>query len=542
VAVDIGGQPLPVARTTAPTQGAGTPAGVTLGERASFTVSVDTRAWEPGERPIRVLARDGTGAEASLTGTVDILPYELAPARLGDIVADAAAGRPVLSCDDPPLDGTFEAHAQLRVRGWAYARGNLDAVLVSLDDGPRQPVRRGAPRPDVADQIGPDAADAGWELVLDVRELDEGEHRLTVVAVGGDGRTVGVEGTIRSRRDPRPEQDDGKGVGIPERFVPEELRGHLIDAEHQARYRWAAALAVGSEVLDAACGVGYGAEILVNSGARRVVGLDLSAEAVLNARERVGGAAEFILGDLRRLPFEDDAFDLITCFEAIEHVVDGHVVLDELRRVLRPTGVLLISSPNREVFTPGNPHHVHEYTPAELEAALGARFAHVRLHRQNAHLASLLAGESAFTAQGAVEPLVAEVRKLVTAPTELYTVAAAGEAELPALPDVVTLGGVFEVRQIMEFAWAWEERAIVAEADAAASRGEQQLAALARERAEELVEDSEARLRAAESAQAQLEAVRSSASWRLTAPLRQVAGAARAPLRRATDAARRRAR
>lgn len=468
---------------------------------------------------------------------LQLTPYVLAPHRLDDAVADAAAGRPVLFCDEPSLDGSFEAHGRLLVRGWAFARGGLDVVLVLLDDDPPQRATLGGRRPDVANRVDPDAAHAGWDLVLDVSELPAGTHRLTVVAVGCDGRAVGVEGTILTSSAPPPARSAGEDGGIPERFVPEELRGHLIDAEHTARYRWAAAIAADAEVLDAACGVGYGAEILGGAGARRVVGVDYDAEAILNARERCGEPAEFTVGDLRQLPFEDDAFDLITCFEAIEHVVDGDAVLDELHRVLRPAGVLLISSPNRRTFTPGNPHHVHEYTPDELEAALAARFANVRLHRQNAYLASLLAGEGAFTAQAATEPLAAEVRKLVATPTELYTVAVAGDAQLPALPDVLTLGGVFEIRRLLEYAWGWEERAISAEADAAASRGEQQVSALARVRSEELAEGAEWALEATRAAlldvesdlshaRAQLAAVRTSKSWQVTSPLRRITSAA----------------
>ena len=135
-----------------------------------------------------------------------------------------------------------------------------------------------------------------------------------------------------------------------------------------------------------------------------------------------------------------------------------------------------------------------------------------------------MAGDEAFAAEGGEDILAAEVRKLSVTANELYIVAAASDAPLPELEDVVVLGGIFEVRQFFEAAWQWEERAIAAEADAAASRTERGIETLARDRAQALVEESE---QARRELQAQLDALRSSKSWLLTAPLRQATGAAR---------------
>jgi len=529
VTVEVDGQAVPVLPSLNSPVGAEEAAPTIPAEQAGFEVQVDTSGWDRGPHAISILARDAAGAETLRRGTVDVLPHRLAPTLLGEMVAEVEAGRLVLACDEPALDGTHEASDRhLAVRGWAYGRGGVEAVLVSFDGRWRRPAQHGRARSDLSLTFGPDAGRSAFELLIDLEGVEEGEHWLAVVALGPDGQAVGLEGTVRT--EPPENRPIARRVGpygepdVAERFVPEEFRGKLVEAEHQARYRWAARIAGDAEVLDAACGVGYGVAILAAAGARRVVGLDRSSEAVLNARERAGEAGEFVLGDLRRLPFEDASFDLVTCFEAIEHVVDGDEVLDELRRVLRPDGVLLVSSPNRDVFTPGNPHHVHEYTPEELRAALAARFAQVRLHRQQAHLASLLSGDQAFDAVGGEEQLVAEVRKLTAAREELYTVAVASDATPPELGDVVMLGGILEVREFFEAAWYWEERAIAAEADAAATRAERDIAIIARERAEELAEESE---RERQHAEAQLEAVRTSKSWQVTAPLRGATEAAR---------------
>ena len=520
VTATIDGQPVPVVTGAETTARADARPNISEPAGAGFEIRVDTSAWERGEHEIRIVARDGAGGETSRTGTLDVLPHQIAPTSLPRMVADIADGRPALACDQPTLDGSYEAGDRLAVHGWAFALSGIEAVLVSLDGRWRQPAEYGRKRADLIGSMHSDAGNAGFELLVDISDVEDGEHWLTVVALARDGQAIGVEGPIRTRHRNRPQSrslgQDAKPE-MAERFVPEEFRGHLLDAERQARYRWAARLARDAEVLEAACGVGDGAAILVEAGARRVVGIDPDAESIFNARGRAGEVAEFLLGDLRALPFEEGSFDLVTCFEAIEHVVEQDAVLDELRRVLRPDGILVVSSPNREIFTAGNRQHVHEYKPDELQAALGRRFAKVRLHRQHAHLASLLAGDETFAAEDGRAPVPAEVRKLSAAPAELYTVAAASDADLPALDDIVTLGGVFEVRKLLEYAWAWEDRAIAAEADAAANRAELNIARLARERAEAHSEESErARQR-----------VITSKSWTVAAPLRRATEAVR---------------
>jgi len=182
---------------------------------------------------------------------------------------------------------------------------------------------------------------------------------------------------------PVPEQN-GEARPSPERFVPATMRGSTIQAEHEARYRWAATSVSGKDVLDAGSGVGYGTRICLEAGARRAIGVDASEHAVADATALArGSSAEYIVGDLRELPVADDCFDVVVCFEAIEHVAETDSVLDQLRRVLRKDGVLLISSPNRGVYPGGNPHHLHEFTADELEEALARRFVTVALYRQS---------------------------------------------------------------------------------------------------------------------------------------------------------------
>jgi SAM-dependent methyltransferase len=259
-----------------------------------------------------------------------------------------------------------------------------------------------------------------------------------------------------------PTGEAGSGDELfPERFVFGEMHG-LIEAEHLARYRWASTQVAGRRVLDAGCGVGYGSVLLSAAGAAQVTGVDISEAAVeQSARSAAGSAAasaSFVVGDLAALPFAEDSFDVVVCFETIEHVLDQERALDELRRVLAPNGLLAISSPNRDVYEEGNPFHTHEYTPAELRSALAERFANVRLERQQAWLASLVCDDGMLGADDPEQQLELDARKAAGIDTgrETFTLALASDAELPA-------AGAVAIFTSLEELDTWRERARSAE-------------------------------------------------------------------------------
>jgi SAM-dependent methyltransferase len=169
-------------------------------------------------------------------------------------------------------------------------------------------------------------------------------------------------------------------VNAPERIVPDETEPGIV-ALHLKRYEFARPSCVGKVVLDAGCGVGYGTAFLAER-ARRVVGVDLSEEAISYARSRYGAPnVDFVVGDLLRLERPDDAFDVVCAFETIEHLPDQEAFLDEARRVLRPGGALFLSTPPAGAAAP-NPFHEHELSADELERLLRSRFAHVELYGQ----------------------------------------------------------------------------------------------------------------------------------------------------------------
>ena len=312
----------------------------------------------------------------------------------------------------------------------------------------------------------------------------------------------------------------------PERFDPAGSNGELVEAEHRARYWWAADFVEGKDVLDAGCGTGFGTAMLGECRPARLVGVDIAPEALERARVLAPAADDLVQGDVRELPFEDSSFDVVVCFEVIEHIERQDDALDELRRVLRDGGSLLISSPNRDVYTPGNPHHVHEYVPAELEAALRSRFENVALFRQHQWLGTSIRGD--HPAGGSWR--VAGVGEQPEPGDETYTLALASSQTIDPREPLAVVGREFEVRwwneQVANLRRALEEarssdagaRAELAEASRRILDLEQKLARLPE------MEHQVAQLQA-EAAEVEIHRqivrdMKASPSWRVTAPLR----------------------
>jgi len=169
--------------------------------------------------------------------------------------------------------------------------------------------------------------------------------------------------------------------------VAERFQGaNVIDAgrlspywgEHAARYVFSLAFVENKVVLDIACGTGYGIAILKKQ-AKHVIGVDVDPEAAGEALGECDDRADVLLGDGLGLPFADAKFDVITSFETLEHLHERAKFLTELARVLRPDGVLLLSTPNANYSVPvngkpSNPFHIHEYTPQELRRELEVKF------------------------------------------------------------------------------------------------------------------------------------------------------------------------
>lgn len=173
--------------------------------------------------------------------------------------------------------------------------------------------------------------------------------------------------------------------------VVEGVSPERIWLDHVARYEFASGYTKEKNVLDISCGTGYGSRILYDRGARGVIGIDISIETINFASIKYKTKdLEFKVGDIQNIDFPANYFDVVTCFETIEHVNSQEKVFKELQRVLKPRGLLIISSPNRTVTSPyksindspDNPFHTKEYATGEFISALENYFSILDIYGQ----------------------------------------------------------------------------------------------------------------------------------------------------------------
>ena len=133
----------------------------------------------------------------------------------------------------------------------------------------------------------------------------------------------------------------------------------------------------GQRVLDVGCGDGALAGVVVERLNCAVTGVDTSRLAIDFARREFaerGYLGEFHLIDGYRYDFAAEPFDAVVCSDVIEHVQEPRTMLDEIRRVLRPGGVLVVTTPIRFTETPLDPMHVKEWFVGEFVAFCGEVF------------------------------------------------------------------------------------------------------------------------------------------------------------------------
>ena len=154
-----------------------------------------------------------------------------------------------------------------------------------------------------------------------------------------------------------------------ERTIPGLAEENYWFRRHEVVYARLADRCAGREVLEAGCGEGYGADLIADV-ARRVIGLDYDEATVAHVRARYP-RVDMRHGNLASLPLADGSVDVVVNFQVIEHLWDQGQFVAECLRVLRPGGLLLMSTPNRITFSPGrdtpvNPFHTRELNAAEL--------------------------------------------------------------------------------------------------------------------------------------------------------------------------------
>lgn len=213
--------------------------------------------------------------------------------------------------------------------------------------------------------------------------------------------------------------------------------------EHLHRYGLACQLAVDRAVLDIASGEGYGANLLSKT-AERVLGVDISKEAIEHARskylgDRLTQNLDFAIGSADAIPATDATFDLVSSFETLEHHDKHDEMMREIKRVLRPSGFLIISTPAKENYTDlsktVNEFHVKELYTNEFISLLCRYFGYVRLYQQQVgYFGLIVPADGHATSSACFEGDFEAVHKHASLPRPIYNVAVASDCELPSIP------------------------------------------------------------------------------------------------------------
>jgi len=233
---------------------------------------------------------------------------------------------------------------------------------------------------------------------------------------------------IRRETPKAPKQFDG------ERFTAAAFG--QVEVEHYHRYLLARHYCRGLDVLDIAAGEGYGSALL-SQVARSVVGVEIDAEVVRAAAEEfVRPNLRYECGDARRIPLEDGSVDVVVSFETLEHIVEHDEFLAEMKRVLRPNGFIILSTPDSQVYSPmgsaPNPYHVLELTSGEFRALLRRHFANFDIVLQRAFMGSVILADrkpaGVISFENRAQAIIEANDAMAHAP---YMIAFASDAALP---------------------------------------------------------------------------------------------------------------
>ena len=295
-----------------------------------------------------------------------------------------------------------------------------------------------------------------------------------------------------------------------ERFMPEDQGD--IALEHLHRYLQACELVSGKVVLDIASGEGYGSAMLANS-ADRVIGVDISTKVVEYARRRYQKEnLEYLAGGCAEIPLPDASIDLVVSFETIEHHDQHEKMMEEIKRVLRPDGMLLISSPDKYHFSDKcghvNPFHVKELYESEFKELLKNYFSNIAYFGQRIVYGSGIFAESLATPVLSYWKEQDVIRTASGSIDPVYWIALASDTQLPELASGLLAQPTDESQIVRHL------NGVVVERDRRIAEQDRQIA----ERDRQIAEQD----RQISSHVAVCAALYASTSWRVTKPLRQI--------------------
>jgi 2-polyprenyl-3-methyl-5-hydroxy-6-metoxy-1,4-benzoquinol methylase len=202
--------------------------------------------------------------------------------------------------------------------------------------------------------------------------------------------------TFRSKKNDGKKQVKSMLNNTGERYLPfvdPMTTGAEIHYEHLHRYAFALQFVKDKYVLDLASGEGYGSYLLANE-ASGVVGVEIDESAVAHSCAKYSKInLEFKRGSILKIPIDGrNIFDVIVCFEALEHVEDHDMLFSEVKRLLKENGIFIVSTPNKKVYSDEanyhNPFHLKELYFDDFKNILHRYFSNNSLYGQRAFTGS----------------------------------------------------------------------------------------------------------------------------------------------------------
>ena len=226
--------------------------------------------------------------------------------------------------------------------------------------------------------------------------------------------------------------------------------------EHLHRYALAIQLVSGKDILDIACGEGYGSNLMAAS-ARSVAGVDIDEQTIVRAKEKYKKEnLSFLAGSVVHIPYPDANFDVVISFETIEHHDEHEKMMQEIKRVLRPGGILFISSPDKLYYSDKtgfkNTYHVKELYRTEFEGLLKKHFTNNQFFGQRSFFGSIIAPFAGSAGADALTVFKSDYTAVDSSGMNaVYVVALASDGPLPPFNDSLLDGAEVLRRQFEDY-------------------------------------------------------------------------------------------
>ena len=226
-------------------------------------------------------------------------------------------------------------------------------------------------------------------------------------------------------------------------------------SEHLHRYALARRFCTGKAVLDIACGEGYGSFLLAKT-ALSVTGADIDGDVAAAAAQKYKlPNLTYKQGDVTNIPFDDNCFDVVVSFETLEHHDKHQEMMAEIKRVLKPDGMCIISTPDKLVYSDqknyANPFHVKELYKEEFRQLLAGYFSAVTLLQQRFFSGSLVIPEGEW--QNNIICFEGDFTRIDEARqiASEYLIAIASGSKIPQQGLSFFIDNDFAIKKIMDF-------------------------------------------------------------------------------------------